>query len=66
MTGLGILIGVGRDGTSAVTLSLAEKIANLRIFDDDQGKMKRSPLDVRGSALAGSYAFTYWTTQIST
>jgi len=52
--------------TSTVALSLAEKVANLRIFDDDRGKMKRSPLDVKGSALVGSYAFPYWTNQIST
>jgi hypothetical protein len=36
--------------TSTVALSLAEKSANLRIFDDVRGKMKRSPPDVRGSA----------------
>ncbi|PYL21797.1 MAG: hypothetical protein DMF41_01155 [Verrucomicrobia bacterium] len=47
--GLMILLGVGRDDTSAVAVSMAEKIANLRIFEDDQGKMNRSLLDVRGS-----------------
>ena len=36
--GLMILLGVGRDDTSTVAVSMAEKIANLRIFDDDQGK----------------------------
>src|SRR5207253_9174404 len=50
-TGLMILLGVGRDDTSAVAISMAEKIANLRIFDDDQGKMNRSLLEVKGSAL---------------
>jgi len=50
------LIGVGCDDTSTVALNLAEKIANLRIFDDDQGKMKRSPLDVKGSELVRLYA----------
>ena len=42
-TGLVILLGVGRNDTPAVAASMAEKIANLRIFEDDQGKMNRSP-----------------------
>ena len=58
-TGLMILIGVGRNDTSAVTVSIAEKIANLRIFEDDQGKMNRSLLDVRGSALIVSQFTLY-------
>src|ERR1041385_1219980 len=49
--GLSILLGVGRDDTSAVAAGMAEKIANLRIFEDDQRKMNRSLLDVKGSAL---------------
>src|SRR2546425_1214419 len=49
--GLMILLGVGRDDTSAVSVSMAAKIANLRIFEDDQGKMNRSLLDVKGGAL---------------
>jgi D-tyrosyl-tRNA(Tyr) deacylase len=49
--GLMILLGVGREDTSAVAASLAEKCANLRIFEDEQGKMNRSLLDVKGSAL---------------
>ena len=36
--GLLILLGVGRDDTSAVAAALAEKIANLRIFEDDSEK----------------------------
>ena len=57
--GLMILLGVGREDTSAVATSLAEKIANLRIFDDDQGKMNRSLLDVKGSALVVSQFTLY-------
>src|SRR5512133_1409255 len=53
-TGLLILLGVGRDDTSAVAAVMAEKIANLRIFEDDQRKMNRSLLDVQGSALVVS------------
>jgi D-aminoacyl-tRNA deacylase len=57
--GLMILIGIGRHDTSAVALSMAEKIANLRIFEDDQGKMNRSLMDVRGSALVVSQFTLY-------
>jgi len=57
--GLLILLGVGRDDTSAVALNLAEKIANLRIFNDEQGKMNRSLLEVGGSALVVSQFTLY-------
>ena len=57
--GLMILIGVGRDDTSDVALTMAEKIANLRIFEDDQGKMNRSLLEVNGSALVVSQFTLY-------
>src|SRR6266404_1201440 len=52
--GLVILLGVGRVDTSAVAVSMAEKIVSLRIFEDDEGKMNRSLLDVKGSALVVS------------
>jgi D-aminoacyl-tRNA deacylase len=58
-TGLLILLGVGRDDTSAVAAALAERIANLRIFEDDQQKMNRSLLDVKGSALVASQFTLY-------
>ena len=57
--GVMILLGVGRDDTSAVAVSMAEKIANLRIFEDDKRKMNRSLLDVRGSALVVSQFTLY-------
>src|SRR5919204_2089538 len=57
--GLMILLGVGRGDTSAVAVSMAQKIANLRIFEDDQGKMNRSLLDVKGSALVVSQFTLY-------
>lgn len=57
--GLMILIGVGRGDTSAVALTMAEKIADLRIFEDDQGKMNRSLLEVNGSALVVSQFTLY-------
>jgi D-aminoacyl-tRNA deacylase len=57
--GLMILLGVGREDSSAVTASMAEKCANLRIFEDDQGKMNRSLLEVKGSALVVSQFTLY-------
>jgi D-tyrosyl-tRNA(Tyr) deacylase len=53
-SGLMILLGVGREDTSAIAVSMAERVANLRIFEDDQGKMNRSLLDVKGAALVVS------------
>lgn len=58
-TGLMILLGVGRNDTSAVAVSMAEKIAHLRIFGDDEGKMNRSLLDAKGSALVVSQFTLY-------
>src|SRR5262244_1552231 len=58
-TGLLILLGVGRDDTSAVVAGMAERIANLRIFEDDQRKMNLSLLDVKGSALIVSQFTLY-------
>ena len=58
-TGLLILLGVGRGDTSTVAVNLAERIANLRIFEDDQRKMNRSMLDINGSALVISQFTLY-------
>ena len=57
--GLLILIGVGHNDTSDVAAAFAEKIANLRIFEDDQKKMNRSLLDIKGSALVVSQFTIY-------
>jgi len=57
--GLMILLGVGRDDTSAVAASMAEKCANLRISEDDQGKMNRSLLEMKGGALVVSQFTLY-------
>jgi D-tyrosyl-tRNA(Tyr) deacylase len=57
--GLAILIGVGHDDGAAEAGYLAEKIANLRIFEDDQDKMNLSVLDVGGEALVVSQFTLY-------
>src|ERR1700686_2448841 len=57
--GLMILLGVGREDSATVAASLAEKVANLRIFEDEQGKMNRSLLDVKGAALVVSQFTLY-------
>jgi D-tyrosyl-tRNA(Tyr) deacylase len=57
--GLMILLGVGRLDTSAAAATMAEKVANLRIFEDAQGKMNLSLLDVKGSALVVSQFTLY-------
>jgi D-tyrosyl-tRNA(Tyr) deacylase len=57
--GLMILLGVGTADTVATATSMAEKVANLRIFEDDAGKMNRSLLDVKGSAMVISQFTLY-------
>ena len=57
--GLLILLGIGRNDASAVAVSIAEKIAHLRIFEDEERKMNRSLLDVKGSALVVSQFTLY-------
>jgi D-aminoacyl-tRNA deacylase len=57
--GLVVLIAVGREDVSATAATMAEKIVNLRIFGDDQGKMNRSVLDAGGAILAISQFTLY-------
>ena len=54
-----ILLGVGRDDTATTAASMAEKIANLRIFEDELGKMNKSLLDAKGGALVVSQFTLY-------
>src|ERR1700677_3262331 len=57
--GLVVLIAVGLEDTAATSSSMAEKIVNLRIFGDEQGKMNRSLLDTGGAVLAVSQFTLY-------
>ena len=57
--GLLVLLGVGRDDTEADASYLAQKIAGLRIFEDDGGKMNRSLLEIGGAVLAVSQFTLY-------
>ena len=63
--GLGyvVLLGVHARDTEAEAVALAEKIANLRVFDDDAGKLNRSILDVGGEVLSVSQFTLYGNTE---
>lgn len=61
--GLLVLVGVGRGDTAESAAYLAEKIANLRIFADEEGKMNRSVLDAGGAALVVSQFTLYGDTR---
>ena len=52
--GLVVLVGVGKQDTDSIATAMALKIANLRIFNDDRGKMNISLQDKRGAVLAVS------------
>jgi D-aminoacyl-tRNA deacylase len=57
--GLVVLVAVGREDTAQTPAAMADKIVNLRIFNDEQGKMNRSLLDAGGAVLAVSQFTLY-------
>jgi D-tyrosyl-tRNA(Tyr) deacylase len=54
-----ILLGIGPEDDGKKAAALAHKIALLRVFEDPEGKMNLSILDVRGSALVISQFTLY-------
>ncbi len=57
--GLAVLLAVGRADTPETAAAMADKVAHLRIFDDEQGKMNRSLLETGGAALVISQFTLY-------
>ena len=57
--GLVVLLGIARDDTEKDAEYLVEKIAALRIFDDESGRMNRSVTDVHGGVLIVSQFTLY-------
>lgn len=57
--GLCVLVGAGAGDADPDVTYLADKLANLRIFPDDAGKMNRSVLDTAGGVLVISQFTLY-------
>jgi D-aminoacyl-tRNA deacylase len=57
--GLLVLLGVGRGDAESDAIYLAEKIAGLRVFEDENGKMNRNIVEAGGSVLAVSQFTLY-------
>ncbi len=54
-----VLLGIGQDDGEAQIKQLSEKIVHLRVFEDDEGKMNLSLLDVHGALLVVSQFTLY-------
>ena len=57
--GLVVLVGIARDDTKVEAAYLVDKISNLRIFDDEEGKMNLSVKNVKGGLLIVSQFTLY-------
>ena len=57
--GVVVLVGVGHDDGNTEVQWLADKVANLRIFNDEDKKMNRSLVDIAGEALIVSQFTLY-------
>lgn len=57
--GLCVFLGIGKDDGQSSADHLAEKIKNLRIFEDENGKMNRSVEEVREEVLIVSQFTLY-------
>ncbi|QIB26531.1 D-aminoacyl-tRNA deacylase [Caloranaerobacter azorensis] len=57
--GLLVLLGVGQDDNEKDLDYLCDKIANLRIFEDENGKMNKSLVDINGELLVVSQFTLY-------
>ena len=58
-TGFLVLLGVGPNDTEETAVKLSDKICNLRVFEDENGKMNRSLEQVGGSLLVVSQFTLY-------
>ena len=54
-----VLLGIGQGDDEATARAMVEKIVYLRVFEDDEGKMNRSLLDIGGAALVVSQFTLY-------
>jgi D-aminoacyl-tRNA deacylase len=61
--GLVVLVGIGHGDDDGLAESMAGRVADLRIFRDDDGKTNRSLVDVEGSALVISQFTLYGDTR---
>lgn len=57
--GILVLLGVGQDDIDADAAYIADKVAGLRIFEDQAGKMNRSLVDIGGAVLVVSQFTLY-------